>query len=144
MLRLTLEQRTFLEDLDPLNNINEVIGTGFDDPNLVVEENFDDYDSGRKNILDAGEILTLTAHFTIRFLFIESKLFYDLELTQPAYTRTINTNATAIPQSITTHTSLSRIHIQFGLWEKIEITSLQNANPIKYFLLGTKDADLTF
>lgn len=138
VLQLTLTNQTNLLDLDPLNSQAGVIGTGFDDPNNIVETAFDSYDSGRI-MLNTGEAITIAMPLSAvaRFIMIESRLKFDLEYTQPAYTRTLSVT-TDFPENIVTLTSLARLQTQFGVFSKFVLTSAEDNNAIKWMWLGQK------
>ena len=138
VLQLTLTQQTNLQDLDPLNSAAGVIGTGFDDPNSIVETSFDSYDSGRIN-LDTGESITIAMPLSAvaRFFMIESRLKFDLTYTQPAYTRVLSVT-TNFPQNVVTLTSLARLQMQFGIFSQFVLTSAEDNNAIKWMWLGQK------
>jgi len=139
MLSLNLTSKIKLTDDDSLNGSSSgqvVVGTCFDDPNSVVETIFEEYVSGRKTDLNVGQsIIIQPTNFVGRFIMLETRTLCDVELSQPSYTAL---DLTVVPASIITLTGVSRLFIQFGIYDKITITSKVLGNSIKWLVLGQK------
>src|ERR1035437_4640687 len=87
MLKLTLTQQTVLQDLSGLNPIDS-LSTIMDDSNLIVDEQFSLYSSGKQEKLMKGESITIQPSlFVTRYVMIESLELVDIDLSQPSYVR---------------------------------------------------------
>ena len=139
-LNLKINQRISLQD----TQANPLTPALFDVPFCLNVDTFTNYITGDKEILNAGQSITLAPTFVTQFIMITSTLFYDVTVTQPAYSRTILGSTSDFPATTYTVTTQENTWVQFGIFSQIVITSRQNGNKFRWFVLGNDAADLNY
>lgn len=102
------------------------------------------YQTGDKEILDAGESITISPMFISQYMMITSSLLFDVTVTQPGYTRVLGSVTASFPETTFQVTSLQNYWTQFGIFSEIIVTSKQNGNKIYWFAAGNDQSELPY